>query len=170
MEKEIKELIRDLDHKDEDVRWGAAFVLARIGEPAVNPLIAALGDRESTVRLRAAWALGAIGDERAIEPLILALKDGDWAVRVRVADALGKIKPAKALEPLIASLQGREFRCAKTCDNRTQEARGSPGGGTDQPDPEGQGLEGQDGRGNGPRIDRGSEDRGASRHREERRE
>src|SRR5674476_819357 len=66
----IQELIRDLSHKNEDMRWGAAFALARIGVPAVDLLIPALDDKDSVVRLRAAWALGQIGDQRAVDRLI----------------------------------------------------------------------------------------------------
>jgi HEAT repeat protein len=56
----IPELIRDLSSRNEDVRWAAAALLVRSGEDAVEPLIAALDDRDSVVRLRAAWALGRI--------------------------------------------------------------------------------------------------------------
>ena len=66
----------------------AAFALARIGRPAVDFLIPALDNKDSVVRLRAAWALGQIGDARAVDPLILTLRDGDWAVRMRAAEAL----------------------------------------------------------------------------------
>ena len=37
-------------------------------------------DGDWTVRMRAAWALGELGDARATEPLIAALKDEEWEV------------------------------------------------------------------------------------------
>jgi HEAT repeat protein len=101
----IQELMRDLSHKNEDVRWGAAFTLARIGLPAVDYLIPALDDKDSVVRLRSAWALGQIGDKRAVDPLISSLRDGDWAVRMRAAEALGKLRAHQATDPLLLALR-----------------------------------------------------------------
>ena len=101
----IQELIKDLSHKNEDIRWGAAFALARIGTPAVDLLIPALDDKDSVVRLRAAWALGRIGDPRAVVGLISALRDGDWAVRMRAAEALGRLRAIKALDALMLTLR-----------------------------------------------------------------
>jgi len=101
----ITELIRDLAHRNEDIRWAAASALAQIGTAAVEPLIAALGDRDSVVRLRAAWALGRIGDERAIGGLIHTLRDGDWSVRMRAADALGTLRAHQATDELLLLLR-----------------------------------------------------------------
>jgi WD40 repeat protein len=56
-----------------DHRSAAGDALARIGEPAVGPLIAALKDERADLRHLAAWALGKIGDTRAVEPLIPVL-------------------------------------------------------------------------------------------------
>jgi HEAT repeat protein len=50
----------------------AARALALIGEPAVEPLIAALRNEDADIRMNAAWALGEIKDPRAIEPLLEA--------------------------------------------------------------------------------------------------
>jgi HEAT repeat protein len=52
-----------------DVEWR----LIGFGENALGPLIAALDDEDSGVRLRAASVLGKIGDERAVEPLVAAM-------------------------------------------------------------------------------------------------
>ncbi|MEN6610924.1 MAG: HEAT repeat domain-containing protein, partial [Methanoregulaceae archaeon] len=62
VEDKIQELLHDLSNRNEDIRWAAACALAKIGPPAVGPLIQALDDKDSVVRLRAAWALGRIGD------------------------------------------------------------------------------------------------------------
>jgi len=104
-EESILKLIGELSHKNEDVRWAAAYALAKIGEPAVGPLTRALDNKDSVVRLRAAWALGRIGDLRPVDRLILTLRDGDWAVRVQVADALGNLRAARALNPLLLALR-----------------------------------------------------------------
>ena len=87
--------------------WGRENILkalGKIGKPAVEPLIAALHDANSTVRVEAAWALGEIKDRRAVEPLIAALNDEDVVVRASAARALGEIKDSRAVEPLIAPL------------------------------------------------------------------
>lgn len=101
----IQELIRDLSDKNEDIRWGAAALLARTGTAAVEPLMAALDDRDSVVRLRAAWALGRIGDRRAVKKLIRTLRDGDWSVRMRGADALGALRAEEATADLLLLLR-----------------------------------------------------------------
>jgi len=120
-------------------RESAAVALAKIGEPAVEPLIKALGDEEWKGRAGAASVLGGIGDERAVEPLIKALEDEDldwqsakalgeigdsraveplikalgddgWPVRMYAAEALGKIGDTRAVDPLIDLLLGDDER------------------------------------------------------------
>lgn len=85
----------------------AAKALVKIGEPSVQPLIAALKDKDWNIRKGAASALGDIKDPRAIEPLIATLKDKNQNVPVRmmVAKALGRTKDPRAVEPLIAALK-----------------------------------------------------------------
>ena len=79
--------------------WEAVEALAKIGKPAVEPLIAALKDHD-----RAADALVKIG-KRAVEPLIAALKDENIHVRSNAVYVLGEIKDQRAVEPLIAALK-----------------------------------------------------------------
>lgn len=81
----------------------------------VEGLIKALKDKDETVRWRAAWALGEIGDARAVEPLIQALKDK--GVRGNAAEALGKIKDTKAVEPLIQALKDIGVEAAEALIN-----------------------------------------------------
>ena len=51
-------------------RWKGALSLGRLGDPqAAEALINALGDDDERVRLKAIWALGAIGAARAIPSL-----------------------------------------------------------------------------------------------------
>jgi hypothetical protein len=68
----------------QDARFRKQLVeaLGAVGTPAVPPLIQALGDGNSDVRVAACRALGAIGDRQAVPPLIQALGDGDRDVRV----------------------------------------------------------------------------------------
>jgi HEAT repeat protein len=83
----------------------ATHALILIGEPAVEPLIAALRDDLWIVRKNAAWALAELRDARAAEPLIAALKDQAWQVRAHAAVALGEQRGAAVAEPLIAALK-----------------------------------------------------------------
>jgi len=95
-------LIGLLDYDAVDVPKTAAEGLVKIGEPAVLPLIAALGQLRSTGRAKAAEALGEIGDLRAVAPLIAELKDSHSVVRADAARALGKLGDRRAVLPLIA--------------------------------------------------------------------
>ncbi len=78
------------------VEGSAAEALAKIGEPAVEPLIAVLKDSDDNVRTWAIISLGDIGDTRAVEPLIHALKDSNKKVRSFATKALKKIGGEKA--------------------------------------------------------------------------
>jgi HEAT repeat protein len=82
----------------------AARALARLGAPALEPLIAALADANSNVRAWSAYALGALGDRQAVVPLNAALKDAERQVRLDAAEALGKIGDQRAIDPLITLL------------------------------------------------------------------
>ena len=103
----------------------ASTALFLIGKPAVEPLIAALKDDNVLVRLKAAWALGEIGDPRAVEPLIAALSDPDSDVRERAAIALGTIgKPA--LEPLLSKLKDTDATVRMAAAKGSQEVVDGP--------------------------------------------
>jgi len=121
-----------LGHKDATIRRDAAVALGQLrDEQALEPLKAALRDRNEGVRHRAisalgriwglsqlvrlgddwaterkeaAAALGQLGDARAVEPLIAALRDGDAAVRLAATEALGQLEDEQAVQPLIAAL------------------------------------------------------------------
>lgn len=75
------------------------------GMREVEPLINALNDEDTYVRILAATALGEIQDARSVEPLITLLADNSSGVREAAATALGKLKDAKAVEPLIVTLK-----------------------------------------------------------------
>jgi HEAT repeat protein len=98
-------------------RWSAEK-LGGYGELAVEPLIMALEDKASSVRYKAAWALGKIGRaglldhgpakaEKAVPALIQALKYKDRDVRYGAAKALGNIGP-KAVPSLIEALKDKD--------------------------------------------------------------
>lgn len=83
----------------------AAAALASIGAPAVEPLVRTLKHTAWPARRNAAWALGAIDDQRAVNALVAALKDSDAPVREQAAWALGAIGDAAAVSALIAALK-----------------------------------------------------------------
>ena len=68
-----------------------ANALAKIGSPAVEPLIQHLKDGNKNIRAGTALALGKIGDTKAITGLISNLWDPIPFVRWSAADALGAI-------------------------------------------------------------------------------
>jgi len=105
-----EQLIRDLTHKNADVRKSAAKILGgresglrgKADGRTVEALVAVLKDPEASVRSEVARALGQIRDARAVEALAAALKDAEGCVRDAVADALGQIGDPRAIDPLIA--------------------------------------------------------------------
>jgi HEAT repeat protein len=97
-------LIRALKERDANVHAEVARALARIGVPAVKPLITALGSRNEQIRQGAASALKQIGDACVIEPLFRALRHMDYGQRRSAAEALGLIKDPRAVEPLVRML------------------------------------------------------------------
>jgi HEAT repeat protein len=95
--------------ESEGTRESAAELLADIGKPAVAALIEVLGYNESWVRIRAAEALGDIGDKKAVGPLVEALRNKEVDVRISAAIALGQIGDKKAVKPLILALKDKNF-------------------------------------------------------------
>lgn len=107
-ERAIQPMIQALKEKPE-LQADLGYNLGLMGEPAVEPLITALGDEDSSVRVRAAEALGRIGNKRAVEPLSTALNDEDETVRVFAKLGLKSIE-AQQENPLIITYgKEREF-------------------------------------------------------------
>jgi HEAT repeat protein len=108
-------LIEVLINGDDGARWYAGRVLARIGAPAIRPLLLTMVvEQDRQFRRYAAAALGSMG-KTAVEPLIEALSSDDPELRGFVALALCRIgEPAR--EPLKRlSEEGDEVRrsCAR---------------------------------------------------------
>jgi HEAT repeat protein len=93
----VEPLMAALKDSASEVRVAAAQALIQIGNTAVAPLATALQEEEPWVRWAAAQALGLIGDTRAVEPLMAALKDSASEVRRAAAGALGLIDVERAL-------------------------------------------------------------------------
>jgi HEAT repeat protein len=87
----------------------AARALVRIGMASFDPLVKALGGTGAVERRNAAWALGALDDQRAVPPLMGALRDTDDRVREQASWALGALDDARAVQPLIGALRDASF-------------------------------------------------------------
>ena len=86
----------------------AAVALGKIGDPALEPLIGALKDKNPHVRVLAAVALEELENPKAVEALIAALKDENLDVQSSAARALGEINDTRAVDPLIAALKDKK--------------------------------------------------------------
>jgi HEAT repeat protein len=77
---------------DAEWRLHVAGIVGKVGEPAVQPLLARLADRDSRVREVAAKGLGFTRASRAVQPLgQVALHDAEPEVRSVAVAALGYI-------------------------------------------------------------------------------
>ena len=99
MEKSIDDLILDLKDSDDFVREEAIGMLELKGEEAVEPLIAALDERNKDIKIGAAQILAAIGDKRAIPALVKTLGDRNKLVRREASTALTTMGD-EAIEPV----------------------------------------------------------------------
>src|SRR5262249_47236946 len=76
----------------------------------MQPLCAALKDKEMPVRACAAQALGQLRDVHVVLPLCMALKDEDQNVRESALVALGEIGDVRAVLPLCMALKDRIYK------------------------------------------------------------
>ena len=110
---------------DGGVRSAALTVLA--DQPGVGDLmLAALRDKDSSVRKTAVEFLGKHGDQRAIEPLLAALTDSQYDVKVASAQALGRIgdlRAAKALEALVPRDKSKVYYFEKVAGQAAKSIR-----------------------------------------------
>lgn len=107
--RDIRGLIRLLDHRKNDVRWRAADALGSLGEIACDPLHQVLEFHKVHVRIGVIEALAQIKSPQSVEPLIhRLLTDEVGEVRWVAALALGEIGDKRALPPLLTSLKDKD--------------------------------------------------------------
>ncbi|WP_300166089.1 HEAT repeat domain-containing protein [Methanofollis sp.] len=118
-------LIEVLIDGDAGARWYAGRVLARIGAPAIRPLILTMiVEQDTQFRRYAAAALGSMG-ETAVEPLIEAFSSEDRELRGFIALALCRIgEPARG--PL-KRLAGEGDEVQRSCARLTLWKMGEEG-------------------------------------------
>lgn len=92
-DKNVKGLIKALDYRGAYERRLAAEFLGDLGDScAIEPLIAALKDKDIDVLWSVVKSLGKIGDQRAVLPLAKALTEtNNWQMPSLVEEALEKI-------------------------------------------------------------------------------
>lgn len=104
-----------------DERPDSVFVQAAVkyGDAAIEPLMGLLATDSSRTRIRAAFALGQLGDKRATAPLITILDDQYAEVRSAAADALGKLdyKPVEPDAQAVYSIAKRSWEEVVTAGN-----------------------------------------------------
>ncbi|UCC67309.1 MAG: HEAT repeat domain-containing protein [Armatimonadota bacterium] len=109
----VQPLIVALGHQDRSVSEGATVALTQLGTLATQQLIDRLDHQEATVREAAATTLGHIGDPDAVQPLAGTLNDESWEVRVSAATALSRIDHADASEALLRALRNGNLAAAR---------------------------------------------------------
>lgn len=119
--RDVEQLIQELDslndHDLEDdagdigdeywrLRTAFSQVLAEVGEPAVQPLLQALGSSNPKTRAYVARALGLIGAPGTVGPLVTRLaQEADDAIRMSLIEALGALRDERAVEVLLPYLK-----------------------------------------------------------------
>jgi HEAT repeat protein len=93
------------DDENAGMRNASMEIYVKMGEPAVEPLLLLLSDRDEEIRNFAAVMLGTLRDGRAVQPLIGALRDPNVNVRHCAATSLGQIGSEAAVLPLIGVLR-----------------------------------------------------------------
>lgn len=99
------------DH-DSMVRQGAFDTMAAIGVPAVDALLALLGEQDPDLRFRATSRPGTIGDPRGVEPIAGLVADASQPDYIRDAGAvaLGKLGDERAVPALEAAAASDQQR------------------------------------------------------------
>jgi hypothetical protein len=108
----IKSLGYDNDEESDEVsiarREAAWQALVEIGDPAVEPLIKGLSDKNVNVRRFSAGILGDIGDMRAADALVNALSDS--MVEFNALESLCKIGAASSAKALFEYIDRDEVK------------------------------------------------------------
>ncbi|MGL4669614.1 MAG: HEAT repeat domain-containing protein [Methanobacteriaceae archaeon] len=98
--KAIDALIATLYDGNKLVRREASTALSRMGEAAIDPLLAVINDKDWKVRGAAVWALGGIKSEKAVDDIAKLLDDESGFVKSGANWALNKIDTDKSKEYL----------------------------------------------------------------------
>jgi HEAT repeat protein len=98
-------LVRALSGEDWMVRWHAAKLLGRLGDPAATAaLMPRVDDARPEVRLAALEALRQLADPAGEPALVTCLQDPSWHMRVGAVEALGALDTPSAMARLVDAL------------------------------------------------------------------
>jgi HEAT repeat protein len=101
----LQTLARDSGDNDPCIEWFAAEALARIGTPALDPLLVLLISDNAHLRRWSAVALGEMRESRAVESLLERATDSDPRVREAALIAVGQIGVRSAVDALLHLLE-----------------------------------------------------------------
>jgi HEAT repeat protein len=120
----VPTLTDNLQHWDDNVRKGATYALARVGAPAVQPLIQVLQGDNPHAREAAARTLGQIGSRQAMQPLAEALQDEYAEIRLAAISALLRLHaPGTILAPALKNEEPGVRKAAAWALGRSGEAQ-----------------------------------------------
>lgn len=90
----------------ERAKRAAIRALARIGQPAIGPLLNTMLNSGESIfrRASAAEALGLIGSRRAVKPLLRAMSDSSMDVRLHALVSLSRLKEKSAVPYIVRAL------------------------------------------------------------------
>lgn len=86
----------------------AVKALAKIGQPAVKPLLQALKDSNNDVVIKAIKTLGLINDNESIKPLVAFLSNKDKRIRLEAANSLSRFKNPWVTDYLLTTLKSND--------------------------------------------------------------
>jgi len=101
-------LVKLAAEKDPTLRWGAAYVLARAGDPRAKALAREIPKEPADARLLAALALCELGDERAVPVLREHLDAREVSWQLLLAQALVRLGDSQGVRKLAALAEGTE--------------------------------------------------------------
>ncbi|MFM8980057.1 MAG: HEAT repeat domain-containing protein [Planctomycetia bacterium] len=129
MRASARQAIADFERPEGTAAMDASARLARLGEPAVPPLLEALRMHPSArTRGMSAYTLGFLRDRRALEPLAQTLADRDRPVQLEAATALLRLGDDRGLVRLVDALEDRDAAVRSRAIGVLQEAVGSTWG------------------------------------------
>ncbi len=90
----------------ERAKRAAIRALAKIGKPAIGPLVNTILNRGESIfrRASAAEALGLIGSRRAAKPLLRAMNDSSIDVRLHALVSLSRLREKSAVPHIVSAL------------------------------------------------------------------
>jgi len=123
----VAPLVKALHHKEERVRFHAAWALRRIGKPAAEALGAVLAGSHAAAKHPAAYALAGVPEPSLLPSWLAAAEDSDFRVRYYAVRALGALEDPRVDDAVQRALQD-EAALVRQAAAGVAARRGNPGG------------------------------------------